>query len=106
MTLPAYLPNTQPKNNSSSQMRRRVNDSVSAIIGNTQANAATQTQLNQVPAQISAAQASQANFPEITNAQIHTTANAGGATALPATPAGYTVITLNGKAFKIPLYEF
>ncbi len=105
MNFPSYLPNTQPNNNSTSQIRRRVNDTVTAINGNTQTVSAIQQKVNDFGKQIAEAQGTQATFPNLTSAPIHTTANAGGAAALPSSPAGYTTIQINGKSYKIALYE-
>jgi hypothetical protein len=107
MSNPAYLPNVQPKNNATAQIRRRANDSVSAIVEN-QATATAQAATIQTlapavsPAFTGAVQ--QPALPTLTNAPIHTTANSGGASALPALPAGYTTIQVNGIAYKVALY--
>jgi hypothetical protein len=103
MSSPSYLPNTSPKNNSTSQIRRRVNDAVSSVAQNTQANQQTQEQVSTLAPQVEALQTPNSLF--VVGAQIHTKANAGGASALPATPAGYTTMQLNGRSVKIPFYE-
>jgi hypothetical protein len=108
MSSPAFLPNTQPKNNSQSQVRRRVNDSVAAIADQTsELGTLTATVGTKAPAASPAfsGAVTQPALPVLNNAQIHTTANAGGASALPATPAGYTNITINGQQFRIALYK-
>jgi hypothetical protein len=95
----SYLPNVSPKNNSTAQIRRRTNEIVSEVVQNSQDQASTgeavQALANQPPQQ---------GFGVISGAQIHASANAGGAAALPATPAGYTIISINGQSFKVPLY--
>jgi hypothetical protein len=103
MSSPAYLPNTQPKNNSTAQIRRRVNDAVSSVAQNIQENQATQQAVSTLAPQVKALQTPSSLY--VVGAQIRTTANAGGASALPATPAGYTTMQLNGRSVKIPFYE-
>ncbi len=85
----AYLPNTEPKNNSTSQVRRRVNQTVSAVV-----------QQGQQIAQLQAPRPATAVAPIKTS----TTANAGGAAALPSAPAAYEIVEINGVQYKRPLY--
>lgn len=44
------------------------------------------------------------NFLTNANAETSTSATAGAASALPATPAGYLTISINGRQFKLPYY--
>ena len=47
---------------------------------------------------------SSAGVPVLTAQTTATSANAGAATALPATPSGYLEVSINGTVFKIPYY--
>lgn len=109
----SYLPHVSPRDNNTRQIRRRANDVVSQV---SQQVGAIATSVGDLGALSTAVQTkapsaspvfsnvTQDALPTLTNAQIHTTANAGGASALPATPAGYTTITVNGQTFKVALY--
>lgn len=109
----SYLPHVSPKDDNTRQMRRRVNNIVSQVSQQVGAVATDSGDLgtlsNEVQTKAPSASpilshVTQDTFATLTNATIHTTANAGGASALPATPAGYTTITINGQRFKLPLY--
>jgi len=101
----SYLPHSQPANNDTRQMRRRVNDIVSTVsqqVGSIQANAGDLGVLNSTKAN--------STNPAITgtitqtSATTATSATAGAATALPATPLGYLQMVVNGTTVKIPYY--
>jgi len=42
---------------------------------------------------------------QIINGNLATSALAGSASALPAFPAGYMIVTLNGQDYKVPYYK-
>lgn len=57
------------------------------------------------PGNVTVAGALHAQSIVLSSATTSTSATAGGATALPATPAGYLSISINGTTFKLPYYN-
>jgi hypothetical protein len=110
----SYLPHVSPKNNNTQQVRRRVNNIVSQVSDQVGALATHTGDFGRLDVEVQGKASatapifdgpvSQPAMPVLTGASIVTTAQAGGASALPATPAGYTHITINGQSFKIPIY--
>ena len=90
MSSVSYLPHVAPKNNNTSQMRRRVNNVVSAVTEQSTAITALQ-QPAPVPAPAPAT-------------TVETFATGGSAATLPTAPAAYEVVTVNGRQYKRPLY--
>lgn len=101
----AYLPNVQPGNNNTAQMRRRTNGIVAQVsqqVGALETNTGDLGTLNTTKAPIDSPTFQ--NVIGVENATTHTSATAGTATALPATPAGYVTQMINGKSVKVPYY--
>ena len=110
----AYLPHVSPPDNNTRQMRRRANDMVSQVsqqVGAIATNTGDLGALNQavqgkapIDSPAFTGQVTLQSAPHLTAANTTSAASAGGATALPATPAGYLVQVINGRRVKLPYF--
>ena len=107
----SYLPHSQPANNDTRQMRRRVNDIVSTVsqqVGSIQSGMGDLGTLNVQKAPLASptftGTVTQPSPARLTAASTATSATTGSATALPANPLGYLEMSINGTTVKIPYY--
>jgi hypothetical protein len=90
MSSPAYLPNTQPKNNSTAQIRRRVNDLVSQAVGQ---QTASNTNAEDISALEGSVAGLQAAVSKISSSVVTKVTGAAGISVTPATGTGSIIIT-------------
>ena len=118
----SHLPNIQPKNNDTRQTRRRVNgivdtlnQSVGSIATNTGDIGTLNTSINTTNANVATkapindptftGTVTQPDPSVLTAATTTTSATAGTASPLPALPAGYLTVSINGTNYKMPYYN-
>ncbi len=100
-----YLPNVQPKDNNTQQIRRRTNAIVSVVsqqVGSIASGTGDLGTLSTTKAD--AANPSLSGTVSLSGATVAASATAGSATALPAQPVGYLTQVINGQTVKIPYY--
>lgn len=103
----AYLPNVAPSNNNTAQIRRRANQTVTAVNENSTAITVLQAQiptLAPIAAPSFTGTVTQEGASVLTAATTATSATAGSASSLPATPVGYLEMSINGQTVKLPYY--